>query len=930
MSYRPSNYMLKRRRSVLGLVVRGFFWTISIVLGLVGIGLLAAAPITETLIARALSARGLGPVEVDVTRLDPGGVSLRGLSVQDGAAKIGELDVTFDWREALQGRINAVRIDGLTAKLSWAADGTIKLGQLQLYPPLPATQPSTATPPTPPDAAPPEPKPVAGPPLRNLSISNSAFTLALPSGDVVLPLAVTAAQDAQGRALDAKLSGTGAGVELKVDIGAVERTGQPAQGAAVISYTFAGLDLPGVANALTGDGVIDISFDPQGTKAQNSRADLALVLPALTRLSALGIDATKPVKLSLGAGNARTLLFTIDRTLPSARATLDFGLGLAQGPLDIRLVAKGWSDVPVANTKGEKFDPQDFHIERLGLTARKVPVMGGDVDASVALIDFKGPVALAEGRMAAEVKSTTLPAIADRLEANLATGFRLDGLSMSFDLTDLRLDAENLKLGSAMAQGLNRAELNRITKAAQQVNVVFSSAGGVTLTSDLVLAATLPRILTEATDPGAGIASLAIPQLMLGGYITQRDDGLTGQIKINLADGRLTHPVVGLGDLAATLQFNGKALTGPLSARLIEAPDPSRPKALDRRGAELQTSLNIDSDSIDIKGKIVAGTNVNVGTFDYAQNGRSPGTISLNVPPRDWSEAPTFLDAFGPMLALTNTSGTLGFEARATPVAKGNISGAVVLNIADFGFTAGALSMQAVSASIALDQVWPPRASSPQRIAFGRMVAGVPFTNGDITFALPGNGTAVVTQADIALAGGAVTGRDMVIPLDGRAQSFAMDVTSVDVGTLVSSFAADGNSATGKFFGRLPLRLDGAKLFIDRGRLTGRNGSIRYTPASPPAALAQGGGTILLQALADFRYDEIAASLNGDITKDLAIGLTLKGRNPGLYGGYPIEFNLNLDGPLNRLARDGLSGYRIPDDIKQRLEQQGLRTGSPN
>jgi hypothetical protein len=930
MRYRPSNYMLKRRRSVLGRVVRGFFWTLSVVLGLVGIGLLAAAPTTETLISRALSARGLGPVAVDVTRLDPGGISLRGLSLQDGAAKIAELDVTYDWREAIQGRINAVRIDGLTAKLTWAPDGTITLGQLQVYPPLPATEPPPAANQAPVDPTPPAPKPAAGPPLRSLSISNSAITLALPSGDVVVPLAVTAAQDDQGRALDIKLSGSGPGVDLKLDIGAVERTGQPAQGAVVLDYKLTGLDLPGIANALTGNGLIDISFDPQGAKAQNSRADVSLVLPALTRLAALGIDASQPVKLSLGAGNTGTMVFSIDRTLPSTRATLDFGLGLAQGALDIRLVAKGWSDVPVTNTKGEKFDPQDFHIERLGLTARQVPVMGGSVDATVGLVDFKGPVALAEGRIIADVKSTTLPALADRLEANVAAGLRLDGLSMSFDVTDLRLDADNLKLGGALAQGLNRAELSRTANAAQQVNVVFSSAGGVTLTTDVVLSATLPRILTVATDPSAGIASLAIPGLTLSGYLTQRDDGLTGQMKVNLADGRLTHPVVGLGDLSAALQFNGKALTGPLSARLIEAPDPTRPKSLDRRGAELQTTLNIDSDSFDIKGNFVAGANVNVGTFGYTQTGQTPGTITLNIPPRDWSVAPTFLDAFGPIVALTNTSGTLGFEARATPVAKGNINGEVKLNIANFGFTTGALSMQAVNAALVLDQVWPPRATSVQRIAFGRLLAGVPFTDGDFTLALPGDGTAVVTNADIALAGGTVTGRDMVIPLDGRTQAFAMDVAAVDVGTLVSLFAADGIAATGKLYGRLPLRLDGAKLFIDRGRLTGRNGTIRYAPASPPAALAQGGGTILLQALADFRYDEITANLNGDITKDLAIGLTLKGRNPGLYGGYPIEFNLNLDGPLNRLARDGLSGYRIPDDIKQRLEQQGLNAGSPN
>ena len=80
----------------------------------------------------------------------------------------------------------------------------------------------------------------------------------------------------------------------------------------------------------------------------------------------------------------------------------------------------------------------------------------------------------------------------------------------------------------------------------------------------------------------------------------------------------------------------------------------------------------------------------------------------------------------------------------------------------------------------------------------------------------------------------------------------------------------------------------------------------------------------MLQALANFQFDEVTANLNGDVTKDLGVGLSLKGRNPDLYGGAPIEFNLTLDGPLNKLVREGLSGYRIPDDIKSRLEQLGV------
>jgi hypothetical protein len=287
------------------------------------------------------------------------------------------------------------------------------------------------------------------------------------------------------------------------------------------------------------------------------------------------------------------------------------------------------------------------------------------------------------------------------------------------------------------------------------------------------------------------------------------------------------------------------------------------------------------------------------------------------------------MDAFGPILPLTRTSGTFGLEADVKP-ANGIIGGSARLLFDDFGFSADALTIQGLSGVIALDQIWPPRAAEPQRLAFGRMVAGLPITSGDLTLSIPGDGTAILTDAKMQLAGGRIIGKNQVVPLDGRAGSFALDVVGVDLGALVASFPTDGLTAIGTLNGRIPFATRNSELFISDARLSGRDGSIAYAPAAPPAALAQGGGTILLQALADFKYDEVTARMNGNVTKDLAVSLQLKGRNPGLYGGYPIEFNLNLDGPLNRLVRDGLSGYRIPDDIKQRLEQQGIGNAAGN
>jgi hypothetical protein len=882
-----------------------------------GLAMIFAAPVAEFAAARALNARGLGPVSLDVTRLDLGGLGLRRLSVLGGAASVNELDVTYDWRAAMQGRLDAVRIDGLNAKLTWSADGSISLGTLKLYPlPAPAAQP-------PPQTQPEKPAPAAntGPPLRALTVENASLMVSLPSGDIALPFNLNAAQDANGRALQFNLTGSGAGVDITASLDALEPANKTALGSAAFKAQIKSLDVPGLVTGLASDIDLNFSFDADGARTTDTRADLVLTLVDPSFISQVGLDGAKPLRLSLSGNNSRLFNASIDRTLPISRAALDVSLALVSGQAELRAFLKGWSDVPLANKAGDRSDPQDFSFERIGIAARNWPIAGGNVAASASLLDLKGPIAVAEGRVAADLNGTA-PGI-ERLSGALASGFRLDGLSLSFDVKDLWVEAENVKLGAALAAGPNRAELSKGAGATQQINVVFSSTGGATLTTDLALSAALPKILTDASVPKPEVASVALPNLSLSGYLSQSNDDLKGRMGLTLTDGRLTHPIVGLADMSTRLGFDGKTLSGPLSASLLEAADPSRPRNLDRRGAELKSDVMIDSDSIDIKGKVLAGQNLEIGTFGYAQSGRKPGTVSLKIPPRSWATEPSFLQAFGPLLALTNTTGTFGLELTASPTAKKTIAGGVKLALADFGFTSGALSIQGLNAAVELDQLWPPRAKAPQRLSFGRLLAGVPFTDGEFTLALPGDGTAVLTQSDLKLAGGAVTGRDLLIPLDGRDETFAMDVANVDLGALVGTFATDGLAATGKLSGKLPLSLKDSALFIDRGRLGGRNGNIRYAPAVPPAALAQG-GTILLQALADFRYDEIAVSMNGDITKDLAVNLALKGRNPGLYGGYPIEFNLNLDGPLNKLVREGLSGYRIPDDIKQRLEQMGV------
>ena len=87
------------------------------------------------------------------------------------------------------------------------------------------------------------------------------------------------------------------------------------------------------------------------------------------------------------------------------------------------------------------------------------------------------------------------------------------------------------------------------------------------------------------------------------------------------------------------------------------------------------------------------------------------------------------------------------------------------------------------------------------------------------------------------------------------------------------------------------------------------------------AAARQGSQlALVLDVLEDFRFEELSMDLDGDTRGDLDLGVHLKGSNPNFEGGRSVEFNLNLEARLADLVRTGLTAYRLPDKIQERLD----------
>lgn len=237
------------------------------------------------------------------------------------------------------------------------------------------------------------------------------------------------------------------------------------------------------------------------------------------------------------------------------------------------------------------------------------------------------------------------------------------------------------------------------------------------------------------------------------------------------------------------------------------------------------------------------------------------------------------------------------------------------------------IALHKVNGVLKLTSLSPPTSPPGQLLAVGLIEAGVPLTDGQMSFHLKA-GRLVVEHATTRLADGNVAMSEFIYdPKETRPQRFSLEVGALDLGRLVQLIDLDGLTATGKLSGNVPLSLRSDHVTIDDARLISvESGAIRYRPKEPPAFFTADDSTrLVLKAFDNFEYDKMTMTLNGTLGGDLTAGLHIAGGNPELYGGYPIEFNLNLSGKLDRIIDEALVGYQIPGQIKERMSWFGAR-----
>lgn len=273
---------------------------------------------------------------------------------------------------------------------------------------------------------------------------------------------------------------------------------------------------------------------------------------------------------------------------------------------------------------------------------------------------------------------------------------------------------------------------------------------------------------------------------------------------------------------------------------------------------------------------------------------------------------------------IAETMGTLTAKARLTwdgvaLKAQGD------LLLADLAGQFGPVSASGINGVLSFPSLFPPVIAAGQTLAVKLLDVGLPLTDGTLRFGYGAKGRLSVERAEWHWAGGILRADPFTIDPVAPRGTVTLRAEGVHLGPMLAMVAVDGLEASGTVSGRLPVRIGADSVHLNGGLLEADGpGTLRYDPENPPGFLKgeEGSPTALLMgALTDFRYDTLSATVEGQAGGELAVGIAIRGSNPAFYDGYPVALNLKVSGALDRILRQSLDTYRIPETVRDRMTE---------
>ena len=152
---------------------------------------------------------------------------------------------------------------------------------------------------------------------------------------------------------------------------------------------------------------------------------------------------------------------------------------------------------------------------------------------------------------------------------------------------------------------------------------------------------------------------------------------------------------------------------------------------------------------------------------------------------------------------------------------------------------------------------------------------------------------------------------------EGRIAETTIELRHINLEKLLAYADIDGLEGTGFLDISLPVGSDQTGVYVS-------NGIFHSTGAGRLAYTKEGvaGSNIGLQALENFQYSDLSGTLNYQSDGNYVITIRLEGKNPDLYGGHPVVFNLNVNGSLPALFEAMFMTGSFEESILKQIRSQ--------
>jgi len=253
-----------------------------------------------------------------------------------------------------------------------------------------------------------------------------------------------------------------------------------------------------------------------------------------------------------------------------------------------------------------------------------------------------------------------------------------------------------------------------------------------------------------------------------------------------------------------------------------------------------------------------------------------------------------------------------------------------VLNITDMDFGTAPGPVTGLNTQIEFSSLMPFQTKGRQTLTMENFDPGIPLDNGTIEYELVPEGVKIY-DARWPLNLGAFELDPFTWIYGADENRVVMRLDDISINELLQTFGNEKLEATGTVRGVFPIVIRGLNVLVDDGYLEAKDGGVIRFVADEKAPDDRFQGDNILEtwssgdegvyndlakeALREFNYRELTASIDGPLDGDVELGVVFNGANKKVLNGQPFEFDIEVQGELFNILRSFNSNAQIKSEL---------------